>query len=57
MNEFMDFHLVVSDPSLYRNCRGFAGCGLSKCRSRPRHRFLGLSFLARLIFCDHREER
>ena len=37
MNEFMDFRLVIADPSLYRHLRGYAACSLPKCRSPIRH--------------------
>ncbi len=53
MNEFMDFRLVIADPSLYRHLRGYAACSLPKCRSPIRHHLFGLNWLAHLLFCEH----
>lgn len=57
MNEFMDFHLVVADKSLYKNCRGYSGCGLTKCRKVTSGRFAGLLSVLGWMFCDHRQEQ
>ena len=32
MNDFMDFRIVLADPSLYRHLRGFAGVGFPETR-------------------------
>ncbi len=57
MIEFDDFMLVLAKPELYDNCRGFAGVGMPHCRiGGPRRqgvlRLLGLSWLARCLFCE-----
>ena len=57
MIEFNDFMLVIAKPSLYDDCRGFAGVGMPRCRvGGPRRKGvlgrLGLGWLARCLFCE-----
>ena len=57
MFDFADFILVNLKPSLYDDCRGFAGVGMSHFRvcGRRRHGVLGplrLGWLARCVFCE-----
>ena len=55
MIEFDDFMLVIAKPSLYDDCRGFAGVGMPHHRGSPRQgvlRRLGLGWLARCLFCE-----
>ena len=55
MIEFDDFMLVIAKPSLYDDCRGFAGVGMPHRRVPQRQGILGrfgLGWLARCLFCE-----
>lgn len=52
MNEFIDFHVIAADQSLYRHCRGYSGCSLGRCRPAFGHHLFGLRWLARFLVCD-----